>query len=242
MTKLLCDLGNSRLKWALWDGKLFGCGSGAYEGDGGFADGLIALPRPDAIAAISVAGRHNLAFQAFCQARWGLVPTWHGVRREGFGVRSLYEPPETLGVDRFAALVGARARFGACVVCVVDCGTAITVDALDQDGVFQGGAILPGVTTAGAALRRAADTLPVMDLAGEAVALGRSTVSAMKAGLLLGTAGAIDRIVQEQTKALSVVALVVLTGGDAQKLGAYLSCPHEVVPYLTLEGLAVMAA
>jgi len=240
--KLLCDLGNSRLKWAYGDGALSGFGWGAYGGEEDFALKLALVPRPKAIAAISVASRHSARFQGFCETHWQVVPTWYRACREGFGVRSLYEPPDALGVDRFAALVGARTRFGARALCVVDCGTAITVDAIDNEGIFQGGAIFPGMATAAAALAGAAERLTTVDFAGEISAVGRGTVGAVKGGILLGTAGAIDRLLDEQKAMLRTAVLVVLTGGDAHGLAPYLRHPHEIAPHLTLEGLAVMAA
>ncbi|MHB8255290.1 MAG: type III pantothenate kinase [Acidiferrobacter sp.] len=240
--KLLCDLGNTRMKWALWDGGFSGFGTVAYGGADDFATLLGALPRPAVVAAISVAAIRNPVLSAFCAHHWQLVPTWYTACRAAGGIRSLYEPPETLGADRFAALVGARARFGATALCVVDCGTAITVDALDYAGVFRGGAILPGIPTAAEALVRIADTLSVADWTGTAQALGTSTASAVKAGVLIGAAGAINRLLEEQKTVLGDIVLVVLTGGDALRIAPYLACRYEIVPHLTLEGLAVMAA
>ncbi|HUW98692.1 MAG TPA: type III pantothenate kinase [Acidiferrobacter sp.] len=239
---LLCDLGNSRLKWAQWHGALSGFGWGAYEGEENFATRLASAPRPAAIAAISVASRHNAAFRTFCETRWRLTPTWYSASQQGFGLQSLYQPPESLGADRFAAMLGARSRFGARALCVVDCGTAITIDAVDREGIFQGGAILPGMTVAGVALTRAAGALAPVDYLGTVSAAGRNTATAMRAGIMLGTAGAIDRLLADQEVLLQTTLLVVLTGGDAHRLGPHLRHAHEIAPHLTLEGLAVMAA
>lgn len=238
--KLLCDLGNSRLKWALWDGVLSGFGSAPYAGENDFASALLTLARrPSEIAAISVAPRSSLLFTEFCEWHWRLTPRWYAASREGGGILSLYEPPETLGADRFAALVGAWARHGRSL-CVVDCGTAITVDALDGEGVFQGGVIMPGVGTSAGALCRAAEGLAQAAGTGLASVLGRRTAEALRGGLVIGAAGAIDRLLDEQKSRLLDDPLVVLTGGDALTLAPYLKSRHEIVPHLTLEGLVVM--
>lgn len=239
--KLLCDLGNTRLKWAFWDGALSSFGAAPYEGENDFTSALLQLERkPSIVAAISVAPRSRRLFTEFCEHHWRLTPRWYGASREAAGIRSLYEPAETLGADRFAALAGARARCGPRSVCVVDCGTAITVDALDGDGVFRGGVIMPGMAAAAETLRRAAFALAVAEPTAVVSALGCRTADALKGGLVLGAAGAIDRILDEQGLRLADDPLVLVTGGDAAALAPYLKSRHEIAPHLTLEGLLVM--
>ncbi len=239
--KLLCDLGNTRLKWAFWDGALSGFGSAGYVGEHDFTSALLGLKEvPSLVAAISVAPRFHPLFTEFCERHWRVTPRWYRARREAAGIRSLYEPPETLGADRFAALVGARARTGRRSVSVVDCGTAITVDALDGEGVFQGGVIMPGMAASAEALRRTAEGLAVTDSVAVASVLGRRTHDAVRGGLVIGAAGAIDRVLGEQRSQFADDPLVLVTGGDAEILSPYLKSRHEIVPHLTLEGLVVM--
>ncbi|RCN58693.1 type III pantothenate kinase [Acidiferrobacter thiooxydans] len=241
--RLLCDLGNTRIKWAWAEGAtLSGFGSGDYSGVEAYTTRLTGSVRPTMIAAISVARHRNEAFVRFCEEQWALAPQWYPSLREGFGVSSLYEPPETLGADRFAALAGARARFPGQAVCVADCGTAITVDALDGDGVFQGGAILPGLSAAACALRLIAPRLTGSPGDRFYAAYGRTTQDAVGGGLMLGAAGAIERLFRDQGAVLGHDARLVLTGGDAARLAPYLSTPFEHVAHLTLEGLAVMVS
>jgi len=244
--KLLCDLGHSRIKWAVLKEGLCDEGAAHYASPDGFL-ALTALARPDEIAAISVSGRGTAAFAAFCESHWGRVPTWYGTCGEGFGVRNLYHVPETLGADRFAALVGARARYRGRSVCVVDCGTAMTIDALDGEGNFQGGVILAGLATSTQALAGIGPQLAVPHIACEddtVSVLGRSTATAIAAGVLVGAAGAIERIYRDQCALLSSGSetMLLLTGGDAQAIAPYIGYPHVYLPHLTLEGLAVMAS
>ncbi len=241
--RLLCDLGNTRIKWAWAEGAaLSGFGSGGYSGGEAYTTRLTGPARPTMIAAISVARHRNEAFARFCEEQWAMAPQWHQSLREGFGITSLYEPPESLGVDRFAVLVGARARFPGQAVCVADCGTAITVDALDGDGVFQGGVILPGLSAAADVLRATAPKLTGSPGDRFYAAYGRTTQDAVGGGLILGAAGAIERIFRDQAAVLGHDARLLLTGGDAARLAPYLSGPFEHVAHLTLEGLAVMVS
>ena len=241
--RLLCDLGNTRIKWAWAEGVvLSGFGSGHYSGADVYSAGLAGPVRPTMIAAISVAPHRNEAFARFCEERWAMAPRWYQSARAGFGVASLYEPPASLGVDRFAAQVGARARFPRAAVCVVDCGTAITIDAVDGDGVFQGGAILPGLSVAADALRAIAPQLTASAQDRLYGAYGRTTQDAVAGGLLLGAAGAIERLFRDQRAVLGHDARLILTGGDAARLIPYLTTPCEHYAHLILEGLAVMAS
>ncbi|MHB1567234.1 MAG: type III pantothenate kinase [Acidiferrobacter sp.] len=238
---LLLDIGNSRLKWA-WrptTGALC-VQSAPYEGADAWPAAWAALAVPGAVWAIASAADRIAAMNAYCARRWQQVPRWFTACADGHGVRNLYRPPEALGADRYAALVGARAHYAA-PLCVVDCGTAITVDALDIDGVFRGGAILPGLRSAMAGLHTRVRHLPPADKTTVPDALGLSTPAALAAGSILGTAGAITHLVHQQSRCLNGVTHVLLTGGDAQVLAPHLEFSAKVVEDLTLQGLLVMA-
>ena len=136
---LFVDIGNHRVKWATDRG----------------AGGVCELPpahwrsmrelEPRAVWASCVA-RAPVAdeFGRYARRHWALAPNFVRARRAQCGVINRYADAETLGNDRWAALIGARALCGAQSAIVLDAGTAITIDALDADGVFRGGVILPG--------------------------------------------------------------------------------------------------
>ena len=136
---LFVDIGNHRVKWATDRG----------------AGGVCELPpadwrcmrelEPRAVWASCVA-RAPVAdeFGRYARRHWALAPNFVRARRAQCGVINRYADAETLGNDRWAALIGARALCGAHAAIVLDAGTAITIDALDADGVFRGGVILPG--------------------------------------------------------------------------------------------------
>jgi type III pantothenate kinase len=150
-----------------------------------------------------------------------------------------YDDPTSLGADRWAALVGARGLTPA-PACIIDCGTAVTVDALAANGEFLGGAIFPGLALARAIL--AHGTAAVQPPPGsDASCLGRSTADAVAGGTLFALAGAIERVVREQQVQLGGAARVLMTGGDAPLLAARIAQPVEHVPDLVLQGLARFA-
>lgn len=235
--KLLVDLGNSRLKWVQ-------CGSKSWQPgepctSGSIPPAWLTLARPEGAWLVSVA--HADVANALCewmQRAWNLNVERVIVRREAFGVRVLYEVPETLGADRFAALIGARHRAQAACV-VVDCGTAVTVDALAENGEYLGGAILPGLAMMRGALTERTGLIRSTGGRADDVC-ARTTQDGVAAGTLVGLAGAIDALVARQKDRLGP-ADVILTGGDAALLRPLLEMDIIEIPDLVLRGVAVVA-
>lgn len=243
---LVLDLGNSRCKWALADvgqeaAGLAQGGALAYGEDFAQAldDSFNTLPRPEHVVAVCVAASGHLQTLAqWVQRRWGLEVQPIITRAAQLGVTNSYKNPTSLGADRWAALVAARARLPG-AACVVDCGTALTIDALDQNGVYRGGVILPGLALMRAALLRTQGVRDVVGDAGSTLAL--STADGVAAGILFGLAGAIDRILDEQAALLGATTQVLITGGDAPPLLALLRHGVQHAPDLVLEGVARIA-
>jgi len=152
-----------------------------------------------------------------------------------------YGTPDTLGDDRVVAAHAAwrRHRKGAIIV---DAGTAMTVDWIDGDGVFRGGAIAPGPGTLGAALNAAAPALPDVDPDPMARWPGRSTHESVIAGVTAAARGLVRDIVGIARERAGAAAAVVLTGGAAPLVTRLLDIEHEVAPDLLIEGIALVAA
>ncbi|MBN2583091.1 MAG: type III pantothenate kinase [Planctomycetes bacterium] len=146
------------------------------------------------------------------------------------------ERPERVGIDRLLAALAAWRTVRGSVI-VVDVGTATTVDAVDGDGRFLGGAILPGPSLGAWALHEKTAALPQVALDGLVEAVGRNTEKAIRSGLLFGAAGAVERLVAEQKKFLGGAARVVGTGGGLGALAPLITCVDEVRDALVLEGL-----
>lgn len=155
------------------------------------------------------------------------------------------ESPETVGVDRLLNAVAANVlRDAGRPAIVVDSGTATTVDAIDGDGRFRGGAILPGFELAARSLHQYTALLPfvpVEDLDEDTPAVGRNTRDALRSGLHHGQIGAVRELVREMTTTLGDDPLVLLTGGGGHLLGPRMP-EARFEPQLTLQGLVVVGS
>ncbi|MBW3599504.1 MAG: type III pantothenate kinase [Planctomycetes bacterium] len=153
------------------------------------------------------------------------------------------EHPERVGVDRLAAAAAANVlRTPGRAAIVADSGTAITVDLLDPQGVFQGGAILPGVRLASRALHSQTDVLPEITLDPQApppAACGRNTRAALESGLFWGVVGAVRELIAELAKETPEPPEVFLSGGDGKLIATVLGPEARFVPHLALRGAAL---
>jgi type III pantothenate kinase len=156
------------------------------------------------------------------------------------GLTVRVDVPWEVGIDRLANAVAAREKVGAPAI-VVDFGTATTVDVVDADGAYAGGLIAPGMVTAAEALFQRAAKLPRVELVRPARAIGKSTVEAMQAGIVLGFAGQVDALVRRVRAELgSPQAPVLATGGLASLVVGEAQTPMQVEPFLTLYGIRSM--
>jgi len=232
------DAGNTRIKWGVHDGAAW-IAQGALPTRAAAQLAGLAEQWPDAVRVVgcNVAGP---AVEASIEA--ALAPRHSPTRwlRSGAaacGVRNAYEPPESLGADRWAALIGARGRVaGACLV--VCAGTATTVDGLDGEGLFRGGLILPGFDLMRAALARNTAQLPLAT--GEFSREPRNTRDAIVSGCLHAQIGAIERMFGQI--AAEPGAICLLTGGGAQRIAPLLRIPFDLADNLILDGLLRFAA
>jgi len=228
------DIGNSRTKWRLAG-----------------ASGSLKSPRiptltdsepPDRVRISAVAGVRDRT-SAAVQARFGIVPEFAEVSRDLAGVVCCYEDPNRLGIDRWLALVAAwRCVQGA--VAVVDAGTAITVDLVDDRGQHEGGYIVPGIGLMRRSL--AGETrdlaLPEMLADQEHDAFpppGKSTDTAIAGGTLAMPATFLDAVLTRFTSAYPSGITTFLCGGDAHLLRSRLASPTHIKPNLVLDGLAI---
>jgi type III pantothenate kinase len=248
MKSLLMDVGNTRIKWGVFDKDEIRR-TGHIAQDRIRANGMqvltTRLPRQvDEVFVSNVAGASFatrlsgvVGMHCDCDVRFART------ERSGWGVTNAYTQVRRMGVDRWVAMVGAWAEVGAACL-VVDAGTAITLDAIDDKGRHLGGQIIAGVSTMADALASATSDIPSVKPAsgrGEADLgmFARNTAAAVREGAQNAVAGAIDRAIRTlQSNAYAPV--VVLTGGDASRiLNALCETPlHR--PHLVLQGLAQM--
>jgi len=155
------------------------------------------------------------------------------------GIPILYEDPRQVGADRLVNAAAALAKYGApCIV--VDFGTATTWDAIDREGSYLGGTIAPGVEISAAALFRQAARLSRVELVAPDNAVGRNTVESMQSGIINGTAGQVDRLVELFKEELGQDAHVIATGGLAEVVVGRCRTVDVTDPLLTLDGLKLI--
>jgi type III pantothenate kinase len=248
MSALLLDVGNSRLKWGvLDDGEIRRTGHISQEKirDQGLSVLTTKLPRRvDVVRASNVAGtsfgtRLSGVIGMHCNA------DVHFARSEkrGWGVTNSYRQPRRLGVDRWVAMIGAWAETQAACL-IVDAGTAVTLDAIDDEGNHLGGQIIPGVDTMLESLSSATSDIPLVKASarqspGDLKTFGRNTAAAVREGAQSAVIGAVERAIRTlQSNAYDPT--IILTGGGASRiLGALADAPlHR--PNLVLHGLAHM--
>jgi type III pantothenate kinase len=157
--------------------------------------------------------------------------------RTGMPLR--YDNPREIGADRLVNAVAAYEKVkGACIV--VDFGTAITYDPVSADGEYLGGIITPGVEISLEALTNRAAKLPKIDLGPPRSLIGKSTVDAIRSGIIYGFAGQVDAIVTRLRAELGPETEAIATGGLAGHIVPYTETIDEVDELLTLEGLRLL--
>ncbi|NMG36725.1 type III pantothenate kinase [Azoarcus sp. TTM-91] len=236
---LLLDVGNTRIKWRL---QAATAGAPPQEGNlghdelAGLAELLAAHPAIQRIVGSNVAGPTVAAEIARLAGARRITPEWVRPSAAQCGVRNHYLLPETLGADRWAALIGARATHTGPVL-VATAGTATTLDLLDGEGNFLGGAILPGVELMRRALAGNTAQLPLAD--GNYSETPRSTADAIHSGVLHAQAGAVERMFRQI--AHQPAALCLLGGGAANAFSKLLQIPLRRTENLVLDGLGLIS-
>ncbi|MEY4178863.1 MAG: Type pantothenate kinase [Planctomycetota bacterium] len=253
-TRLLAvDIGNTAVKAALF--------SAIQPADG-------TLPMPDFTAEAPAAAGNEAALpdswplegvpwfvssvnRPLCErlfdwhARRGLQPAPRLLELADLPLRVDVDFPERVGLDRLATAVAADwLRAPARPAVVVDAGTALKVHALSADGVFLGGAILPGMRLASESLHANTDRLPRVPVSTNDVppaAMGRHTEAAIRSGIYWGAVGAVRELLARMRVELAADPQVFITGGDAAGLSPLIDHDTRFVPHLCLAGIALIA-
>ena len=246
---LLLDAGNTRLKWAVVDFAR----APSHPAEAGLSDSAAWLGQ-------GAAAYHELASLTEQWQQWGSLTACYGVRvandasvssvqqllssiklevrwmgacLRAAGVHNTYQPPHSLGADRWAALLAVRQRTADNAV-VVSAGTALAVDALDASGDFLGGLILPGLHRMRYALEQ--DTAQIGMQYGKFQDFPNTTADAVESGLISACTGAIATMQANLEKKSGSPPRVFLTGGDGDSLRFFLPAGVTMVPALVLEG------
>lgn len=155
------------------------------------------------------------------------------------GVNVKIDDPGTLAGDLITGTVGALSMYKPPII-IVDMGTATTIVAVDKDGAYIGGAIVPGVNLSFEALSQGTSLLPNISIEAPRKCIATNTVDSMKSGAVFGTAAMVDGMIDRMEEELGQSATVVATGGLSGGIIPY--CKHEIKhePDLLLKGLAIL--
>ncbi len=249
MTFLALDVGNTRLKWALFDrphpeAQLLAHGAEFLEnietlGEGPWAE----LPAPARMLGCIVAGDAVKRRVQEQMELWEVAPQWVVSRTQECGLVNGYDHPARLGSDRWVAMIGARQRMlrqglrQPLVVVMV--GTAVTVEAIDAEGRFLGGLILPGHGIMLRALESGTAGLHVPT--GEVQLFPTNTSDALTSGGTYAIAGACERMVQHLRSHTGQEPMCIMTGGAGWKMAPSMSVQFELVESLIFDGLLAIA-
>lgn len=156
------------------------------------------------------------------------------------GIAVQTDNPREVGADRIANAVAAHDMFEGEATVIVDFGTAITVDAVSENGEYLGGAIAAGIDTSATALFSATAQIKRVELVAPPSVIGKTTVQAVQSGLIYGTAGMVDGLVGSVMKEMGGDARVVSTGGLAPTVIEHCHRIERFEPTLTLRGLKLI--
>jgi type III pantothenate kinase len=248
MSFLAIDIGNTRLKWARY--------ATPQPGAALIAHGAVFLENIDKLAEAEWNGQSAPGSMLGCNVAgdtirrraeeqlelWDVEPRWVVSSARAGGITNGYDHPGRLGADRFVALIGARHLVTSrgperpCLVIMI--GTAVTVDALDAQGRFLGGLILPGHGIMLRALESGTAGLHVPT--GDVVEFPTNTSDALTSGGTYAITGAIERMHRHLTQQCGKPPMTLMTGGAGWKVGPYLEIEHELVESLIFEGLLAL--
>ena len=250
MKFLAIDVGNTRLKWALYqnphaNAAVLAQGAEFLDNIDKLAEGAwAALPAPDRMLGCVVAGEAVRKRVEEQMELWDVSAQWVVSSNAEAGISNGYDYPARLGADRWVAMIGAWHRAltqgPARPLVVVMVGTAVTVDAIDGDGKFLGGLILPGHGFMLRALETGTAGLRVPT--GDVREFPTNTSDALTSGGTYAIAGAVERMVQHGRSHCGVEPKCIMTGGAGWKMAPSMSLQFELVDNLIFDGLLEMAA
>ncbi|MGB0849529.1 MAG: type III pantothenate kinase [Thiolinea sp.] len=252
---LLVDAGNTRLKW-LWvnegdfheqsqQAETYAVGESPQDGALRVLEALLNQYQPEKVTLVHVLGAEFSHVLGIVCRRLGcelqLVKAGHEVA----GIRSAYANPAHFGADRLVALIAARFFAQNSPAIIIDCGTAVTVDAVLPDGQHLGGLILPGLQLLSDALIQRTQAKHMSDPVFEApVVFADNTAQGMGSGCLFSLTGAIEGICQRMCDEMSdnpQSVMKIICGGDAARVHKHLTGDFRLEPAALMTGLCVIA-
>ncbi len=242
---LLVDVGNSRIKWALAENDVLG----EQEVHAWLENDLEKilnsywgkLEQINAVYISNVAGKKiGKIICNWCKENWQMNPSFAKVTKQGCGVKNSYPDAQKLGIDRWLAML-AGWDIVKSNVCIIDCGSAITIDVVDSSGWHRGGVIAPGLTLCERALTDHTYALSVQKCE-ELTLLSNDTEAAIKSGCYHQFIGGIEYMLTKIAQQHESNMEYIITGGDAELVVKDLDLSVFAIklrhkPTLVLQGL-----
>lgn len=246
---LLIDVGNSRIKWATLpeNGALSTQQSTSYDLqrlEQLFAKAWLMLEIPWRGVYIANVANPDLseALAQWVRNSWGIEAIFIETTPQACGIINGYEKPQQLGVDRWLSLIGAKQLVEKGVICVVDCGTAITLDVLSARGKHLGGLIMPGIQAMRQSLfqnTHALETLVKETNPNEVKLLAKNSHVGINSGTICAAVGMLEYVMHRLEEHSDNINLI-LTGGAAPTLLPFIQKNYQYVPDLVLQGMVVL--
>jgi type III pantothenate kinase len=250
MPFLAIDVGNTRLKWTLYDRPTLGArvlarGVEFLEQIEHLAETTWArLPTPTYMLGCTVAARSVKQQVEEQMEIWDIESHWVVPDEAEAGIINGYDTPSRLGADRWVAMIGARHHVlqagPARPILLVMVGTAVTVEAIDADGRFLGGLILPGHGLMLHALEAGTAGLHVPT--GDVRDFPTDTSDALTSGGTYAIAGACELMARNLERRCGAAPVCLMTGGAGWKMMPFMSRPFELLENLIFDGLLVLAS
>jgi len=236
---LQLDVGNSSAKWRLLRGEAVVARGRYVSGDRGARQELLESTQAmDCIWISSVASPEaEDELSRLLVARWGVQPWFARTPARSGELVNSYADPSRMGVDRWLAMLGAWQRQPG-RLCVVDAGSALTIDLVAPDGGHEGGYIIPGPALMERALLLDTDRVRFAEDVDYRLSPGTSTAEAVRHGIAVAQAGALALVLQ---RAAVKASELVFCGGGGELLMQLAESGGQYVPDLVFEGLHCMA-
>jgi type III pantothenate kinase len=244
---LLCDIGNTRFKWALLDQDHLGPQHAESCTRWGRTQlrNRVLVPAGDVkrVVVSNVAGAKIAELlTSSVRERWGIEPQFIHSAPHASGVVNGYEQAGKLGVDRWCALIGAH-HMQRAFTCIVSVGTAATIDALMANGRHLGGLIVPGPDLMISSLMRNTSNIAAFAADGDSNEhlLADNTLGAVQQGVVHALAALVERTIDRLREHYQTEPVLLVTGGASERIEPVLHVPFTRVPDLVLRGLAAIA-
>lgn len=244
---LLLDIGNTRIKWAVLEQHRLGAQRAETYTEWDKAElrkRILEPAGPLQRVIVANVGGERIAqmVQDAVQEMYGFAPEFMRTTPAAAGVRNAYMEHQKLGVDRWVSLIAAHAMERR-AVCIVNVGTAMTIDGLDAQGQHLGGVIVPGPDLMIASLMRNTSDIEAHAQGGSRGErlLADNTLGGVYQGAMHALAALIERAVATVSAQLGETPLLLMSGGAHERLLPLIHVPMRIVPDLVLRGLAVLA-